>query len=150
MPPESAAHPEPTPAELARRQDQLEKQQRDQWGRINDNRDRVAAAEAGMERLWSELHTFRTEVKQGAEANRKEAHEDTQMLAREIRELGEKIGKKADQVDVSRIDKLADSVNVRRGGLRLAAWIIGAGIPAAAAVVAGVYYLGEILKSGTP
>ena len=134
MPNEHATQDEPTPNELARRQDQLEQQQRDQWGYIHDTRDRVAAAEAGMERLWSELHTFRTE-----------SREDARTLTTEIRGLGEKLGAKADHSDLGRMDKIADSVNVGRGGLKLAAWIIGAGLPAAAALIAGVYYLGQIL-----
>lgn len=144
-----SAQQDPTTRELARTQEEIKrnqedikKDQRDQWGYIHDTRNRVAASEAGIERLWNELHTFRTESREDAEASRKETREMTQ----EIHELGQSLGAKANHADLSRIDRVADSVNVGRGGLRLAAWIIGAGLPAGVALIAGVYYLGEIVK----
>ena len=130
-----------TQEEIKRNQEEIKQDQRDQWGYIHDTRDRVAASEAGIERLWAELHTFRTESREDAEASRK----DTREMTKEIRDLGEKLGAKANQTDLSRIDQIADSVNVGRGGLRIVAWIIGVGLTAGAALIAGVYYLGEIL-----
>ena len=124
---------QPTTAELAERQDRLEKQQKDQWGYIHDTRDRVAAAEAGMERLWSELHTFRTE-----------SREDARAVTQEIRDLGYKLGSKAEKDDTTRLHQIEDAMAVRRGAIKLIAWIIGAGVPAAAAVAGGVYYALEV------
>jgi len=124
----------PNVRDLEARQDRLEQTQRDQWGEINATRDRVVAAEAGMERLWSELHSFRTE-----------SREDTRQVTQAITDLGKNLGAKADHIDQGRIHKIEDRLAMRHGPLRLIAWIVGVGVPAGAALVGAVYYISEIL-----
>ena len=125
---------EPTVQELAARTSRLEQTQRDQWGEINATRDRVAAAEAGMNRLWSELHSFRTE-----------SREDSRQVTQAITDLGKQLGTKADHVDQGRIHRIENRLAMRHGALRLIAWIVGVGVPAIAALAGAVYYVTEIL-----
>jgi septal ring factor EnvC (AmiA/AmiB activator) len=125
---------EPTVAEIAHRQERMEREQRDQWQQIHATRDRVAAAEAGMERLWGELHAFRTE-----------SREDARQVTEAIGNLGQSLSNKADAETDNWRRRVDEALMTREGSRRLARWLLGLGIPAIAAIATTAYYLGEIL-----
>lgn len=126
---------EPTVAELADRQNRIEREQRDQWDHIHAMRDRVAATEQGMERLWGELHAFRTE-------SREDAREVTQAISK----LGERMANKADTDSDGWRRRVDEALALRKGGRHLARWILGLGIPALAGVAATIYYGYQVLQ----
>ncbi|WP_070988479.1 hypothetical protein [Halofilum ochraceum] len=126
---------EPSVAELANRQERVEREQRDVWDHIHAMRDRVAANEQGMERLWSELHAFRTE-----------SREDAKEVTSAIGNLGERLASKADTDSDSWRRKVDEALSARRGGLSLARWIVGLGIPALGVLATIIYYAEQVLS----
>ena len=128
----------PTIDEVVREQNRLAREQKDQWKVMHETRERVAAAESGMESLHRELHAFRTE-----------SREDARELTKEIRGLNATFrGPRVVVDDAPRSDSAPPGLaEVQRtlarhqGGLKIAGWIAVALIPAIATML---FYTGVL------
>lgn len=127
---------EPSIDEIVREQTRIANEQKDQWKVMHETRERVAAAESGMESLNRELHAFRTE-----------SREDARELTKEIRGLNAMFrgprsagGREADNSSAPpSLAEIQRTVARHQGGLKIAGWITVALIPA---IVMVLHYIG--------
>jgi len=119
---------EPTMTDISQRQERLEDRVDQTEREVATTRERVSATEQAVDRLWSEVHLFR-----------QESREDARNVTNAINGLTARVGTHEEaSPGGTRIRQVEDKVNVSRGAIGLAIWVVGVGVPAGAATA---YYL---------